>query len=1791
MSFDFGEMDVVPDLSLGGIFRALVVDPVRDGLGAVGNYIWNSRVVQYPIAATRAVHRNAWYTAPQSIVTARQDLLRLDEILSSEQIDAGALDECVLQIEQTYHPMIRDLLMHRDYYALTDQERDDLRAFERAIKNLKENRDRVLASRREFTQIKLCLGKAQALAEKWGESHGPVAHLRKRASRTHHTFFHRQTDAERQTELLIRALRRGQQDAETVGLLVRSLDGVIHERSREGIGSHNVRQLSELILCQGQLEEWLSQEERDIGRLGPIVQRAPLDLVTRGYRPSLTLREPPAIIGRTCNAITMALDDPLQIPSAHREMRKLLTIYSGHDDNVLAPLRAVVKMRQPTREHLQAAREAITVLGTHELGWFRSRSRLSAESATMVTVQLNYKPAIQIVDASTALDRFALLTNEEYGDRRNLSDTAQELNRFLSWLRAPEQKDLFSAYFRREVEKLEQQLASGDIDQVNVPLLEFVRNRLGYWSQPGLFTRMFDDSVSPSFGSLTMRPLSAACQEGLAFRASLVSLDDRTAVDRAGRFLQQLHFLDQQYRRGLLPSIDQYQMEQLREVRAHLQRSLEVQNWHAEEPSRERVIRNTDRVLGKLDHLVQTSTSRPALQAARRETDVATRPAFQEEFHELLVRLESLDQAIQGRDPEEILQWARSTWSFSAAILEQDDGNLEAIAARYHLQLRAVQGFENFARTLERAIVLHSTKRTCDPTSPNFVFTHFRADDRQELVPTQSEQTRLRMFHFLQTWRDAQKSQGLIEATKQWALTKAVGEAPKQLERPKPSSALLLRANEFFVMSLSDSEVHAHAQMIAPLLRHLPKAQKTAFQTPLLKLASNPSPETLRKARETLPAVYQLLREQSDRAASAQLELEESERPLETRGLMGSAITRAMTLAEGVGITPGGQVHSTLRTIANGTARAINQKVHGSKKEDAATPATSKKPSALRDTVRSAVRTGAGLLQLDESTTRGIEHAVDVGMEQFGVGGGGRSSRSGRKTDAASLFELQAEAEDAANFNITGPAVKVSEEELANQKDLFVQNNTGFVTMYLLREYVCGCPPENTDYYGEIIQKARAAGPTKEYSVLKEAFLAELEKAGVGSVLSTIVSWFFFPILYVITQTYLKLFADRGLAWTKDLIEKATNDPSHTLANNGVDRVNGFLATVQSAYRRIGDNPNISGNLDNELEKELSKPEFNHGMTQDQLHQAFANKLVEGLIEPGFLQWSQGLRERANSVENPLLNFIAVLSSWLASVVIYPIEWTLRKVLLNLIVKRYIVNGQLVGTLLGAGVGSIKQNGYTHALNCVLYDQLRDVYVTLQRHFSVGDQHKDDTEEDVNLQKYSVVERAKLRTLVHELFSLLEKHNCKSPEELSRFLHNDSLIRKLKDEIEDQLNSRVVVSVEELLGAILHSVLKKDQLENQFHQLLTSVNSIYQKGQTIPDSEFQRKEDEINRIIDAILRLVIDHSLNELADFDREHEQKGVNGQKAELIDFAKGLNKDLKRLFQKLQHKAEMNGGILPYTAQTEEQLHEMVGRANQFLGKLIEWRNRVQSSESGLSAEGKEKLLEMEGDLRNQVNGMIRALSAIYKPRAKMSLGDKMSALIEQFKEILDSIIRAIIGEQEKRVPEKIKTLHALLKAIEKQPALASEAAILRQEVEKLKDLVQERRQIQALQDAGGEDDFYSRDAALTRKVREIENRCHEALERCKFDEEYSPDDAWVSVEQGMNQLTGWIENPPTIELEKDTSILRPLKEKAIDIGKGYVTDRIRDKSSGILSLIRDPTIWKHGIAHLAIHPIVES
>ena len=745
----------------------------------------------------------------------------------------------------------------------------------------------------------------------------------------------------------------------------------------------------------------------------------------------------------------------------------------------------------------------------------------------------------------------------------------------------------------------------------------------------------------------------------------------------------------------------------------------------------------------------------------------------------------------------------------------------------------------------------------------------------------------------------------------------------------------------------------------------------------------------------------------------------------------------------------------------------------------------------------------------------------------------------------------------------------------------------------------------------------------------------------------------------------MKLFANNGLEWAKDFIEANNKDSANsTFANKVADRTNGFLATLQSAYGRIANNPNISGNLPAELEKELSKSEFNFGMTPEQLHQAVADQLISSFIEPGVLQVSQALREAASNwhpfkgtIGDVVFNTAAILTSWIATVGIYPIEWIIRKLFLNLFVSRYVVNGTLVKSLVSSSVGSIQQNGYTHALNCVLYDQLKYVYVTLQRHYNGGT--KDEEEESVDLNKFSIVDRGKLTTLVQELFSVLEKHQCNSPEELRRFINDNSTLKKLKGDFEDQfVYSKIVKSLEEVIGAALHTFLTKDQLEKQFYQLLTTVNSIFKKGETIPLSEYQQKEDDINRVIDSLLLLVIDNSLNELADFDREHEQLGVDAQVEELANLAKSLYKGLRVSYRKLGRTVEDVEYGVPHTAKNEDLLHDMTTKSSHFLSKVIEWRTRVQSPENGLSKEAKEALLELEANLRDQIESMVISLNAIYGPRAKLSLGEKIAEVLEKFKSLLESIVHYITGYEDGPVSRKLEALKEQFQKLQKEPALHTQASIIREKIEELEKLVEEKKKMKPLQNVLDEDlnpenlnsalkvwlktkqendfakvkqaleriskstaehktltklisqmkkdssalkeykdewkairkELNERQEKLSEAAEKLEERCNKVVDKCSFSDEESFDETWMLVDLGMKQLKDWIDSPSSVKLAKDNSFLRPLKEKAIQLGKNYVTDRVRNKSTGVLSLIRDKIIWHHGLYnHNILFPFV--
>ncbi len=673
------------------------------------------------------------------------------------------------------------------------------------------------------------------------------------------------------------------------------------------------------------------------------------------------------------------------------------------------------------------------------------------------------------------------------------------------------------------------------------------------------------------------------------------------------------------------------------------------------------------------------------------------------------------------------------------------------------------------------------------------------------------------------------------------------------------------------------------------------------------------------------------------------------------------------------------------------------------------------------------------------------------------------------------FLDLHRTCEDALNFNKRSSPIQRPIKELSDEeRKLFVKNNSHFVPMKVI-DLAFQCKPErDMQFYAKLIQKARAAGPQQEDQALLDAYMEKLEKAGVSAFSRWILKKTAFPALSSITHRYLGKFAGRGLDWVRDFIAKNNKDTSTSFANRAVDRSNGFMAKLQSAYRRVAEKGTIKGTLAEELESELSKAELNGGRTQEELYQEAGEKLITEYIEPDTMQWGTAAFNYLTNTRfkdsttraGAAMHIVATGVAYLGYVVLGAIGWACRKVLLYP-VKKW--SGYLVSVLVGESVKSVEQNGYTHAINCAIYEQLREVLIALRRHFGIAskEEMKGTKEEDKKLPTVSIVERDKLRALIQEMFSVLAKHKCRTPDSLHKLIHNESLIKKADQELDNLLFSNLTDSVEELLGTALQTLLKKDQLERQFYQLMTTINGIYKQADQIPASEFKAKEEGISKLLDAILKLVIHKTIDQKLDFDKSNENKAAKAFLKEMERTSGVLQRKLRTDYEHLVTKKRANGE-LPVSASIQSQLQQMMAKAKEAVNKLLDLRTRIEAA--GELSSGRTQLLAMLNDLNKVLKGIISPLSDLYNPHARRNLGRLMKEPSERFAKDLREIrelLRDARTNDISRAKAVLQRLRSNLDRFKNEPALSDTSFVIEKEFERIEKAYKEIAEATAIRE----------------------------------------------------------------------------------------------------------------------------
>ena len=238
-------------------------------------------------------------------------------------------------------------------------------------------------------------------------------------------------------------------------------------------------------------------------------------------------------------------------------------------------------------------------------------------------------------------------------------------------------------------------------------------------------------------------------------------------------------------------------------------------------------------------------------------------------------------------------------------------------------------------------------------------------------------------------------------------------------------------------------------------------------------------------------------------------------------------------------------------------------------------------------------------------------------------------------------------------------------ETVKTEKDKLVNNTTNFLTIQHIYEKICRLPLPNASFYNSLL--ARSQGNDSE---LKTLFFKELEQQKVGffTQLCARIQYYFYSN---IVKYYV---AKAGKVYFEEIfnyIEQHKKENFETLRNQITTNFTRYLTILRGVYRKVANNSSPSGTPHEMVQEELGKKESNLGFETKELYSEFSHIVMKKTFESSFIGW---------------------------------------------IGKKLIKPKEVVRFIVDKSWESIQdKNGYTHALNCVILEQLEYIWKFLQR--------------------------------------------------------------------------------------------------------------------------------------------------------------------------------------------------------------------------------------------------------------------------------------------------------------------------------------------------------------------------------------------------------------------------------------------------------------------------------------------
>jgi len=469
------------------------------------------------------------------------------------------------------------------------------------------------------------------------------------------------------------------------------------------------------------------------------------------------------------------------------------------------------------------------------------------------------------------------------------------------------------------------------------------------------------------------------------------------------------------------------------------------------------------------------------------------------------------------------------------------------------------------------------------------------------------------------------------------------------------------------------------------------------------------------------------------------------------------------------------------------------------------------------------------------------------------------------------------------------------------QKQEFVRNTANLLVIKNVYETVCGILPNDPNFYTDLIEKAHEEtknDPKKFGAVIRSKFFQKIDEAHRDGKILLITKWFsklVFRIMLAHAESWISKISTRFIDHIRTVIIQRNEKGFAQFKNGLVDNFNSYLGALGDAFKNALSNDTVHSHLNAKIEAELKKPSYNHGYTTEDLYREAAKKAVETFMADiswtaSIADWFKKHRLEDTSLPKRAVNECASLVSGILRLTV----WGPQKLVNFLFIRRLkksLIQSNGIDTLVNKSIDSvIDKNGYTHALNCVIRDQLKEVLERLKNG------QNPDSKEDPSQSNF---QKKELARLVTNLLEVLDKSRCMTSDQLEAFLKNKTIPQKAQEALDNLFIPSVVDSTVKVINAAYESVMNKEQLEKQLCNFMSLVNKTYESSKEVDAAEVKRTENEITQLTDSILEITINDAIKTKFDHFTDTQTTTIN-------EYSSELQKGIKEYSGALQTKLD---------------------------------------------------------------------------------------------------------------------------------------------------------------------------------------------------------------------------------------------------------------------------------------------